>query len=440
MDDFPPLARVPVPLVVETTMRTSGSSGVPGNKKENDEDEAAMRNINTQIKNLVRKRAELKKQTKEDSGKDSDRKLKGGTPRSKEKQRTPRVKPRITSSIQLVPPRSKPGSKGKYDGTSVDTGSDRRTSGNTRDNKEGWTGVRKKQRRNSGKDRGQDGTPAFGRQASRPNDRPNDGKPKAVIRKPPKTAAVMIVSREDGFSYASTLKKARESISLDKLKIDRTKIRRAANGGILIEVLGPGGAGKALALRDKLHEVLQDQAVVSRPVAKGEIRLVGLDCTVSTDEVLDIVAGLGGCLRNDVKVGMIRPLNNGLYTVWIQCPLEAVAKLSNLRKVKIGWTLARVEALNARPLQCFKCWRFGHLRSSCSFKEDFSGLCFGAVDRVTRRGFVVSLLAARFAYWRAETTTIDWDQIFAQRNEGLETLVLFPDPRRLTRIGGPTLC
>ncbi|CAL1672249.1 unnamed protein product [Lasius platythorax] len=185
----------------------------------------------------------------------------------------------------------------------------------------------------------------------------------------------MIVGRDDGFSYAAALKKARESISLDQLKIDQTKIRRAANGGILIEVLGPGGSGKALALRDKLFEVLQDQAVITRPVAKGEIRLVGLDCT-STDEVLDVVAGLGGCLRSDVKVGMIRPLNNGLYTVWVQCPLGAVAKLSNLKKVKIGWTLTRMEALSARPLQCFKCWRFGHLKSSCSFKEDFSGLYF----------------------------------------------------------------
>lgn len=80
-------------------------------------------------------------------------------------------------------------------------------------------------------------------------------------------------------------------------------------------MLGPGDAGKALALKDKLHEILQDQAVVSRLVAKGEIRLVGLDCTTSTDEVLEVVTALGGCLRSDVKVGVIRPLNNGLYTV-----------------------------------------------------------------------------------------------------------------------------
>ncbi|CAL1672250.1 unnamed protein product [Lasius platythorax] len=111
MDDFPPLARVPVPSVVETAMKESGSSGTPESKKENDEDEAAMKSISTQIRDLVRKRAELKKQTKEDSGKDSDRKSKGSTPRGRKKplpQRTPRAKPRITSNIQVAPPSLKP--------------------------------------------------------------------------------------------------------------------------------------------------------------------------------------------------------------------------------------------------------------------------------------------------------------------------------------------
>ncbi|KMQ84932.1 gag-pol polyprotein, partial [Lasius niger] len=335
--------------------------------------------VSSATEKLIRERAEIKKHAKEDSGKDSDRRQNSGIPRIMEKplpQHTPRVRPRVVSSVQLVPPR--PSSVAKNKGnkenkgvTSADTGSDRRTN---RSDREGWTEVPRKQRRDSGKDRGgQDGSPVPGRQAAKPIDGPNSNRPKAVVRKPPKTAAVMIVGRGDDFSYAEALKKARESISLDALEIDRTKIRRAANGGILIEVLGLGGSGKALALKEKLHDVLRDRAVVSRLVAKGEIRLVGLDCTTSANEVLNVVASLGGCLEDDVKVGAIRPLNNGLYTVWVQCPLGAVAKLSHMRKVKIGWTLARVEALNARPLQCFKCWRFGHLKSSCSFAEDFSG-------------------------------------------------------------------
>lgn len=346
-------------------------------KKGDDEDEVATKNISLQIRDLIKKRAEVKKQDKGDSGKDSDRKPKDGTPRNKEKplpQRNPRIKPRIVSNVQVAPPKPRVEARKRDGAVNVELRPERRTSEDRSGNsKEEWTETRRKQRRNSRKVRGDhDGVPASMGQT----DGTTDSRPKAVVRRPPKTAAVMIVGREEGFSYAAALKKARESISLDNLKIDRAKIRKAANCGLLIEVLSPGGSGKAAALRDKLHEVLHYQAVITRLVAKGEIRLVSLDCTTATNEVVDGVAEYGGCLKSDIKVGTIRPLNNGLHTAWVQCPLGAVARLSNLRKIRIGWTMARVEALSARPTQCFKCWRFGHLKNSCSFKKDFSGLCF----------------------------------------------------------------
>lgn len=59
----------------------------------------------------------------------------------------------------------------------------------------------------------------------------------------------MITKLKEGFSYASALKEARESISLDELNIEKTKIRRAANGSMLIEIMGHDGVGKAIALK-----------------------------------------------------------------------------------------------------------------------------------------------------------------------------------------------
>lgn len=169
------------------------------------------------------------------------------------------------------------------------------------------------------------------------------GKSRNTIRKPPKSSAVMITGQGEEFSYADALKKAREKISLKDLHIDRTKVRRAANGGMLIEVMGPDSARKALELKEKLSEVLENEAQITRPVVRGEIRLIGLDASTTSVEVRDVVTGCGGCLAEDIRVGMICPMANGLFTVWVQCPLSAAVKIANMGKVRIGWTSARVD-------------------------------------------------------------------------------------------------
>lgn len=184
----------------------------------------------------------------------------------------------------------------------------------------------------------------------------------------------MITSKSKDFSYAAALNKARSAISLDELEIEKTKIRRAANGGILIEVLGPKGTGKANSLADKLRVVLQEDAKVARPIVKGEIRLIVLDESVTTEDVIYSIIHFGTCAEKDIKIGSIRPMS--LFSVWAHCPLGAANKITSLKKIRIGWTLARVDLLESRPVQCFKCWRFGHLRNWCTSKTDFSKLCF----------------------------------------------------------------
>lgn len=186
----------------------------------------------------------------------------------------------------------------------------------------------------------------------------------------------MITSQSESFTYADALKKARDNIVLGDLNIQNTKIRRAANGGLLIEVIGPDGTKGANLLAKKLQEVLRDQARVVKPMIKGQLRLIGLDDSTSIEEVKCVVAQNGGCEEEEIRTGPIRPLNNGLFAVWIQCPINAALKLANMKKVRIGWTLARVDLFENRPVQCFRCWRFGHVRFACAAKEDFSGLCF----------------------------------------------------------------
>lgn len=71
--------------------------------------------------------------------------------------------------------------------------------------------------------------------------------------RPPRRAAVTITAKKDGVSYADVIRKARSSIKLVDLGFqqDGTRIRRAMNGGLVIEVLGADGAVKADRLAEK---------------------------------------------------------------------------------------------------------------------------------------------------------------------------------------------
>lgn len=138
----------------------------------------------------------------------------------------------------------------------------------------------------------------------------------------------------------------------------------------------PEGKEKADLLQQNLARVLGEDAIVSRPVIKGDVRLIGLDDSVSAQEVADVLAEYGKCLPSEVKVGAIRRLGNGLHTVWAQCPLAAAVEAASKERINIEWTIARIELLKQRPTQCFKCWGKGHLRNQCVASVDRSNLCF----------------------------------------------------------------
>ncbi|XP_032675610.1 uncharacterized protein LOC116846185 [Odontomachus brunneus] len=201
-------------------------------------------------------------------------------------------------------------------------------------------------------------------------------RPRLRTRRIPRTAAISIRCLSDGLSYAEALRRAREQIQLDGIGIESTRIRWAANGSVLVEVASTNRSEKADVLAAKLREVLHDEAVITRPVARGELRMWGLDDSVYPDEVASVVAEKRECLPTQIKVGFIRKMANGLGSVWIQCPLSAAMKVASLGRIRIGWTIARTELLQARPVQCFRCWSFGHVRHACKAEVDRSHACF----------------------------------------------------------------
>jgi len=58
----------------------------------------------------------------------------------------------------------------------------------------------------------------------------------------------------------------------------------------------------------KMLEMLgeKDGVTISRSIKSAEIRVRDIENLISTDEVVETLAGIGDCPRNEIKVGPIR--------------------------------------------------------------------------------------------------------------------------------------
>lgn len=202
-----------------------------------------------------------------------------------------------------------------------------------------------------------------------------------------KPAVVTITTKGgEGTSYADILSKAKQKVSLGNLGIENVRMRRAMNGALVIEIPGPDGKALANSLRRSLEEVLEGEATVSNPVPMEEIRLRGLDLSTTVEDIRSLLVDVAKCSSSDLKVSPISRMRDGMGIAWVHCPLEYAVAIAAVGRITIGWTAVRLELLKKRPVQCFRCWRFGHVRNNCRSAMDRTGLCFrcGGSDHSVR--------------------------------------------------------
>ncbi|EFN86503.1 hypothetical protein EAI_08011, partial [Harpegnathos saltator] len=140
---------------------------------------------------------------------------------------------------------------------------------------------------------------------------------------------------------------------------------RARNSGILFEITGNGAKAKAESFARDLEDALSGDAVVARPTKKAEVRIVGLDDSVTKGAVRQAVSSIAKCPPEDIQTGVVRQSSGGLGAIWLRCPLEVAHKLSEANGLQIGWTRAAVSLLGECPTQCYRCLDFGHMAVDC---------------------------------------------------------------------------
>jgi hypothetical protein len=221
--------------------------------------------------------------------------------------------------------------------------------------------------------------------ASKPRKAPNKVVAPAVkavprVPKPPKTLAVVVALKPEalaqGATYAAALAQAKQKVSLSELGIGPGKFRRSLTGACIMELPKETTASQADALAAKMGEALGEAAVVSRPVKMADIRVSGVDDSVSVEELRGALAEKAGCPPEKMRVGAITTGVRGMGAAFVSCPVEAAAKLVEGGRVVVGWCSATIQALEQRPMHCHRCMQKGHTKILCPSKKDRSGLCY----------------------------------------------------------------
>lgn len=92
-------------------------------------------------------------------------------------------------------------------------------------------------------------------------------------------------------SYADVMKKARREVNLESLELGDTRLRKDVTGGLLI--LGKEEKDKARRFQSKLQEVLGEEARVTIPSKRAEVRIIGFADSVTKDEILERITSGG---------------------------------------------------------------------------------------------------------------------------------------------------
>ncbi|CAH0401725.1 unnamed protein product [Chilo suppressalis] len=128
---------------------------------------------------------------------------------------------------------------------------------------------------------------------------------------------------------------------------------------------------KVDALAKRMEEAGGEYAEIGRPQQCADLKLTGLDESVTLDEVRKEKAKVGGCAVHEVTSGGVHPGPRGERGMLVRCPTWAAKKVAGGGKLKVGWSLAKVTILSRR-VHCFRCMGRGHAATRCPAKEDWS--------------------------------------------------------------------
>lgn len=192
---------------------------------------------------------------------------------------------------------------------------------------------------------------------------------------PPQGHVLIIRSVDPSITYSQIRTQVSSLVNPVHSGIKLRSVQSTATGGMRITA----DTVEDLAKLEKGLEGLDSTKFeTSKPGGrKPEIVIFGIESDLSSEEIL---AGLRS-QNEDLKESSLELLkrfdgNRGANAI-VSVDEDSYKKLSGKRKLNVGWCALDFRP-NTKPLQCYKCWKFGHNKKVCRSKPR-CGSC-GAAD------------------------------------------------------------
>lgn len=95
------------------------------------------------------------------------------------------------------------------------------------------------------------------------------------------------------------------------MDIQTPRIRRDISGNAIIEISGTDNTLKADRLAQEIQRVLKEEVHVSRPTINSEIKLIGMDESISNEEINEVISKIGGYKLSEIRSGKIGRTRSG---------------------------------------------------------------------------------------------------------------------------------
>ncbi|XP_044588831.1 uncharacterized protein LOC123268013 [Cotesia glomerata] len=133
---------------------------------------------------------------------------------------------------------------------------------------------------------------------------------------------------------------------------------------------------KGQALQKTIAGILQTEAKVICKGPQETIEIRDIDDTTTKEDIqVALKTEVGEACEIPLEAIKIRKAFRGKQMATVTLPATTGRKLLDGNgKIRIGWVNCRIRA-TTRPIQCFKCWHFGHFGSQCKNKINRSSHC-----------------------------------------------------------------